>query len=253
MPFFHAKHHSYTGADADKDGVILFSSWYRPFSFLETTIVGRWLYTGFFGIFIFGFYLWNKKKELEQDCESLSADYRWEVVKATIVGLAQLLSGQILGWAFIHFTLWYFAGWQSVLYMCASAAFAVGAFGHPYIGFWLIQHQCCAANSTQFQPTVSYSESGSWLWHMLNLGELRHIEHHDFPTIPWYKIHKVHEIAPEYYRAPVIQKECPSIWGEVWKFISAKSNEKWLADNGDFGGRNRYLDFTTKVWPSRLD
>ena len=78
------------------------------------------------------------------------------------------LSVQIISWCLIHSAIFYFSGMQSLFYMWSSAAFAVGAFAHPYILFWLIQHQCCASTDKLFQPTISYK--GNWLWHMLNLG-----------------------------------------------------------------------------------
>ena len=35
----------------------------------------------------------------------------------------------------------------------------------------------------RLQPTLSYC--GSKLWHWLTFQELRHLEHHDFPWVPW--------------------------------------------------------------------
>jgi len=248
---FHSKHHQYTGANTDKDGVILFSAWYRPFPFLESTRVGRFIWTGIFGLFIFGFYLYNKFLELDVDCAKLPEKYRAQLRRETWVGLAQLLGLHFSVWTLIHVGVYCGGGWAGVGYMVLSAAFGNGAFAHPYLGFWIIQHQCCAADEQQFQPTVSYT--GSWWWHLLNLGELRHVEHHDFPTVPWTKLHKISTLAPEYYTAPTLFKHCPSICAEIWKFLSASSNEEWLRDNGDFAGRSRFLEYTAKVWPSRYE
>ena len=71
--------------------------------------------------------------------------------------------------------------------------------------------------------------------------------------MPWTKLYKINTIAPEFYTAPVIQKSVRSVWGEIWKFLTAKSNNEWLKDNGDFAGRSRFTEYTTKVWPSRMD
>ena len=54
-----------------------------------------------------------------------------------------------------------------------------------YWGFWLIQHM---PNEDGSQLTLSYT--GSRLWHILNFGELYHVEHHDFPRIPWTRLHR---------------------------------------------------------------
>ena len=46
------------------------------------------------------------------------------------------------------------------------------------------------------QPTNSvYSWPTDWLW--FNLG--RHVEHHDFPEVPWSRLHLVTAAAPEFY------------------------------------------------------
>merc|ERR1711871_928126 len=231
--FFHARHHAYTGSNNDKDGVILFSSWYRPWRWLQGSIMGRWLWTAIFAVGIFGFYLENKLAELREDCKVLPPKYAEQLRRSTFLGLCQLLSIQVVGWLVAHSLVFWYGGLAGCSYMWASAAFANGAFGHPYLGFWIIQHQCCNVNDKKYQPTVSYT--GSPLWHLLNLGELHHIQHHDFPTVPWTKLYQIHRIAPEFYSPPLIQKSCKSITGEIRKFLAAKSNDEWLRDNGDFG------------------
>jgi len=86
-----------------------------------------------------------------------------------------------------------------------------------------------------FQPTMSYS--GSAVWNLLNFNELSHVEHHDFPAIPWTRIHRLAEIAPEFY-APL--QACPSVLGVIWQWLSS-TNTEW-SKCCDFAGRESLLD-----------
>lgn len=89
--------------------------------------------------------------------------------------------------------LWYFFGWSSLAYLFLSALFMTG-FLHP-VAFGLILsnshfhgHQC-------YQPSAS---NYGWLnWITFNFG--LHTEHHDFHYIPWFRLGRLRQIAPEYY------------------------------------------------------
>jgi len=102
-----------------------------------------------------------------------------------------------------------------ITYFLLSGSFALGGFGHPYIGFWIVQHQC--NSRTMFQPTISYG--GSRIWHLLNFGALYHVEHHDFPLIPGNRIHKIREIAPEFYEH---LHTVPSIFQSLWQWLTTR-------------------------------
>jgi sphingolipid delta-4 desaturase len=102
-----------------------------------------------------------------------------------------------------------------ITYFLLSGSFALGGFGHPYIGFWIVQHQC--NSKTMFQPTISYG--GSRIWHLLNFGALYHVEHHDFPLIPGNRIHKIHAIAPEFYEH---LHTVPSIFESLWLWLNTR-------------------------------
>jgi len=102
-----------------------------------------------------------------------------------------------------------------ITYFLLSGSFALGGFGHPYIGFWIVQHQC--NSRTMFQPTISYG--GSRIWHLLNFGALYHVEHHDFPLIPGNRVHKIREIAPEFYEH---LHTVPSIFQALWNWLNTR-------------------------------
>ena len=152
----------------------------------------------------------------------------------------------------------------ALLYFAVSAAFSVGFLVHPCIGFWLFQHACATdldarsamapayaaprgakgddrkktdAPSTNdpledLQPTLSYA--GSDLWHWLTFQELRHLEHHDFPGIPWTRLAALSKIAPEFYATTHVY-HVPSILNLCRVWLTAR-REKF-----DFACRKRLV------------
>ena len=151
-------------------------------------------------------------------------------------------------------------GWGAFAYFALSAANSVGFLAHPCIGFWLFQHACATdlderssmapayAAPTRaprakkdddaygalddMQPTLSYA--GSDLWHWLTFQELRHLEHHDFPGIPWTRLAALAKAAPEFY-APTHVYHVPSIATLLATWLKGK-REKF-----DFACRKRLV------------
>ena len=82
------------------------------------------------------------------------------------------------------------------------------------------------------QPTLSYA--GSDLWHWLTFQELRHLEHHDFPGIPWTRLAALAKAAPEFY-APTHVYHVPSIATLLATWLKGK-REKF-----DFACRKRLV------------
>lgn len=85
----------------------------------------------------------------------------------------------------------YFFGWWPILYFVASVF--LGTCWHPLAGHFISEHFIFEGNGDQ--ETFSYYGPLNWL--MWNAGY--HVEHHDFPNIPWTRIAKLNKIAPEFY------------------------------------------------------
>ena len=85
-------------------------------------------------------------------------------------------------------------GWQSVVYLLASALFFTG-FLHPYCLGWVlgISH---FHGTRRYQPTAS---SYGWWRNLISFNAGLHVEHHDLMSIPARRLWKLREIAPEFY------------------------------------------------------
>ncbi|MDX1377728.1 MAG: fatty acid desaturase [Anaerolineales bacterium] len=202
---FHMPHHAKTGNEDDPD-LKYHAEWADPPRWLARSRLTRFLWITLFGLFTI---------------EILFLEHKLGVVPRPWFSirnkrLVLLLLGK---YGFMALTFW-LGGFWCFLYFRLAAGFSVGAFAHPYLGFWLMQHAATARNG--YQPTVSYS--GSRIWHWLNLGELYHLEHHDFPWVPFTKIEAVRRIAPEYYRSCHV---VTSVWRLTWDWLSHTDGSPW--------------------------
>jgi len=86
-------------------------------------------------------------------------------------------------------TITFFAGWGGLAYLFISSVFAIGL--HPLGARWISEHYLVAP------PQETYSYYGPLNTIAFNVGY--HNEHHDFMAVPWSRLPKVREWAPEYY------------------------------------------------------
>jgi sphingolipid 4-desaturase/C4-monooxygenase len=203
----HITHHAKTGDVGDPD-IRFHGHWSVPPKWLARSRVRRFVWLTLVSLFTFEILILEHLVGRVPQPGRLSI--RNKALVAALVGK----------YGFMLATFWLGGVW-CFLYFRLAAGFSLGAFGHPYAGFWLMQHAATSRNG--FQPTLSYA--GSRLWHWLNLGELYHVEHHDFPWVPFTKIGAVRQIAPEYYRCLYV---VPSVWRLIWGWMSHTDGSPWM-------------------------
>ena len=121
--------------------------------------------------------------------------------------------------------LFWFGGWMSLVYLLLSQAFTTG-FLHPH-NFGIILSNSHFHGHSRYQPSSSLYGWSNWLYFNFGL----HTEHHDIMGIPWHRLGKLRQIAPEFYDDLVITKSYLSL---AFKFIlgsAATLEEKF--DNQD--------------------
>ena len=111
-------------------------------------------------------------------------------------------------------------GFIPYLFLRLSAGFALGAFAHPFVSFWLIQH--AAVRSSQYQPTVSYA--GKRWWHRMNDWELLHVEHHDFPRASPWALAQIHQRCRPAYEG---LHQVTSIRRLIYSWLSLTDGSAW--------------------------
>ncbi|CAH8564586.1 unnamed protein product [Dicrocoelium dendriticum] len=122
----------------------------------------------------------------------------WEVINFVIQIAFDLLVLHVLGF-------------KALAYFAIGTLLGLGP--HPMTGHFISEHYLFADQ----QATHSYY--GPWNPLIYNLGY--HVEHHDFPYIPFTRLPKLHEIAPEYYANLPYHNSLTKV---LWDFIFQPEN-----------------------------
>lgn len=93
--------------------------------------------------------------------------------------------------------LWIAFGWKALLFLYLSETLW-SLPPHPACAMFVTNHGSSETESGACVPTSS-TYAGDW-YSLLTLGTNMHCEHHDFPNIPFDKLHQLRKIAPEFYR-----------------------------------------------------
>ncbi|KAI7840390.1 hypothetical protein COHA_005891 [Chlorella ohadii] len=183
---YHHDHHIFLGIDGgDVD--------------LPTVLESNWI-TGFFSKLFFTFiYL------------SIYA------VRPLVVRPKAVTLGDFVNWAMVigvDVAVLYFWGVKSLVYLLAGSLLGGGL--HPMAGHLIAEHYMFCRG----QETYSYYGPLNLLSY--NVGY--HNEHHDFPQIPQTRLHKLREIAPEYYDS--LYAHTSWCW-VLWRFLVDPSMGPW--------------------------
>lgn len=90
-------------------------------------------------------------------------------------------------------------GWKTLLFLYLSET-VWSIPPHPASAMFVSNHPSAVdETSGDCVPSMS-TYSGLW-YSLFTLGTNYHCEHHDFPMIPFHKLHELRQIAPEFYRS----------------------------------------------------
>ncbi|KAI5809696.1 fatty acid desaturase-domain-containing protein [Peziza echinospora] len=134
-------------------------------------------------------------------------------------------------------------GGNALMYFLISA-FLAGSL-HPCAGHFIAEHYIFEKHldtPTSSDPNIlaaeTYSYYGPLNFFTYNVGY--HNEHHDFPAIPWSRLHKLKTIAAEFYDPLPYH----SSWSWViWEFITSKDLSLWSRVK-----REQSKKVTTAAW-----
>jgi len=101
--------------------------------------------------------------------------------------------------SFVRATLLLIGGWKTLLFLFLSETLW-SIPPHPASAMFVSNHPSATDEATgDCVPSMS-TYAGSW-YSLFTLGTNYHCEHHDFPMIPFDKLHELRQIAPEFYRS----------------------------------------------------
>lgn len=159
----------------------------------------------------------------------------WLILHPVIHGIRPFYKNPkpVTGWEMINhavqlvvtLTIFYVFGGKSLVYLLSGTLMGLGF--HPLAGHFISEHY---KFSNTGQATMSYYGPLNII--LFNVGY--HIEHHDFPYIPYNKLPEVRRIAPEFYQEPY-----HTSWINVlWQFIFDKDHGPQSRTVGYFMGKD---------------
>ncbi len=110
--------------------------------------------------------------------------------------------------------LFYLGGWPAIAYMMLSFYFHFGL--HPLNAIALQEHFFVQHG----EESYSYYGIGNWI--TFNAGY--HVEHHDMPFIPWFRLPALKRAAPEFYRG---RHSYQSWTGLILRFVFDRRWSLW--------------------------
>jgi len=90
--------------------------------------------------------------------------------------------------------LFWYGGWMPLVYLILSQVFFTG-YLHPYCLGWVL-------GISHFHGRRNYQPTASHYGRLINLTTFNaglHVEHHDIAGIPWFRLWKLREMAPEFF------------------------------------------------------
>ena len=94
----------------------------------------------------------------------------------------------------VYGLLYWYGGWKPLVYLMMSQVFFTG-YLHPYCLGWVL-------GISHFHGRRNYQPTASHYGRLINLTTFNaglHVEHHDIAGIPWFRLWKLREIAPEFF------------------------------------------------------
>lgn len=99
----------------------------------------------------------------------------------------------------VRATLLLIGGWKTLFFLFLSETLW-SIPPHPASAMFVSNHPSAVDEATgDCVPSMS-TYSGLW-YSLFTLGTNYHCEHHDFPMIPFHRLHELRKIAPEFYRS----------------------------------------------------
>jgi sphingolipid delta-4 desaturase len=141
--------------------------------------------------------------------EHLVSGYQREKITkwAVIYPLASFVTYGLLFW---------YGGWMPLVYLTLSQVFFTG-YLHPYCLGWVL-------GISHFHGRRNYQPTASHYGRLINLTTFNaglHVEHHDIAGIPWFRLWKLRELAPEFYDLEQIK----SYTGLAMQFVFADNDK----------------------------